>query len=213
LKLLHKLTYRIIILAISGFMCLAGYGQSDTLYADDGSILAVGTLEDGLKTGWWISYYPDGNVKSHGTFKNGFKVGEWTWYHPNSRISSIEIWKAGVYDRGKYWDENGKPSDIYEVLTNPQYPGGIEAFTQMISENIIYPEEVYDEGIEGRVVLEFTITAGGRLVNPVVKEPAHPELDEEALRAVQLSGTWTPAKFHDLRVPSRYEIPITFALQ
>jgi TonB family protein len=188
-------------------------GQRDTLYSEDGTVQEVGILRDGLKNGYWVSYYPDGELRSEGNFEDGYRVGQWRWYHENGKLCSIEKWRNGIYWKGQYWDSEGNQSDITEVLTHPEYPGGIEAFTNMIIENIKYPEKVLEEGVEGRVVLTFHITPSGKLVNPVVKKRAHPELDKEALRVIQLSDLWIPAEFHGVKTFSKYTFPITFALQ
>jgi TonB family protein len=208
-----SLLRKFILFAI-GIACIStGYGQSDTMYFDSGAVKGAGDLKDGYKDGIWVSYFEDGAVRSKGPFNMGFREGEWIWYHENGMVCAIEQWKGGIYRRGEYWDNEGKQSDISEVLSHPEYPGGIEAFTRLIAENIVYPERVKLEGIEGRVVLRFQISPGGRLVNPVITKPAHPELDREALRVVQLSGEWIPAEFHGMKTVSQYTFPITFALQ
>ena len=206
-------SYLIFLLVFASFVCIdTVHGQADTLYSADGSVLEVGELVDGFKDGEWLSYYPNGNIRSKGLFKNGFRVGEWTWYHENGTICSMEKWKKGIYKKGDYWDPDGKQSDISEVLTNPEYPGGMEAFTKMIVEKIEYPEEAIDKGLEGRVVLKFRINSRGELVNPEVAEKAHPKLDKEALRVVQLSDLWIPAEFHGVKTTTSYTFPISFAL-
>lgn len=82
----------------------------------------------------------------------------------------------------------------------------------MIVEKIEYPEEAIDKGLEGRVVLKFRINSRGELVNPVIAERAHPKLNTEALRVVQLSDLWIPAEFHGVRTSTSYTFPISFAL-
>lgn len=209
-----RITYRIALLLLAGLLSPEnGYGQADTLYAVDGSLKEVGTLVDGFKDGLWIAYYPGGSMKARGSFDMGYKTGQWIWYHENGEVSSVEKWNRGRYRQGSYWDDQGNPSDISEVFTDPQYPGGIEAFTKMIVENIRYPEEIVEKGLEGRVVLEFRISSNGRLVNPKPIESAHPELDREAIRVVLLSDLWIPATFHGKRTSSSYTFPISFALQ
>lgn len=206
-------SYRYISLAVLGLFCLcAAYGQGDTLRYTNGSY-EVGVILDGLKDGQWNSYYADGSLRAEGSFDLGLREGQWIWYHENGRTKAIEKWKNGMYRKGHYWDDLGHESDISVALTNPEYPGGIQAFTRLISDNLVYPEQVQNEGVEGRVVLQFQISASGRLINPVVAEPVHPELEEEALRVIQLSDRWTPAEFHGVRTTTQYTFPISFALQ
>ncbi|MEZ5072376.1 MAG: TonB family protein [Bacteroidales bacterium] len=210
----HPGRFSILLIAalLGGFLSRVN-AQCDTLFSSTGAVLEIGMLEDGFKDGLWTAYHPDGSIRSEGEFDNGIKHGTWTWYHANGQVSSVEKWKKGSYKKGKYWDENGQPSDISVVLTDAAYPGGLQAFRKLIAENVAYPEQVLDLGIEGRVVLTFQINSQGRVVNPVVKETAHPQLDQEAIRVVQLSDAWTPATFHGEYTATTFTFPITFALQ
>lgn len=187
-------------------------GPDNTVHNRDGSY-EVGTLADGLKDGYWKSFYQSGKIRSEGKFEMGVRTGQWIWYHDNGRTKAVELWKDGIYAEGKYWDRRGKKSDIREALTTPEYPGGIEAFSRMIAENIRYPEALMMEGVEGSVLVEFRIGPSGRVLRPVVLESVHPALDQEALRVVGLSGKWIPSEFHGVRTTTRYTIPITFALK
>lgn len=187
-------------------------GPENTVHNRDGSY-EVGVLVDGLKDGSWKSYFENGKIRSEGKFEMGVRTGQWIWYHRNGRTLAVESWKDGIYIEGEYWDKRGRNSDISEALTTPEYPGGIEAFSRMISENIRYPDAISMEGIEGSVLVEFRIGPSGRILNPVVKESVHPALDQEALRVVNLSGKWIPSEFHGVRTTTRYIIPITFALR
>jgi TonB family protein len=211
---LRKISYRIWLIVLSGLIWTgSALAQTDTLYDADGNVSETGTMVDGYKDGLWMAYYPGGQVKAKGSFDRGYKTGQWIWYHENGEISSVEKWNRGIYKQGQYWDDKGNPSDISEVFTDPQYPGGIEAFTRMITENIQYPEDVMSQGLEGRVVLKFRIDSNGRLVNPKPISTGHPELEKEAMRVVMLSDRWVPATFHGKRTSSMYTFPITFALQ
>jgi TonB family protein len=212
--MMNKSIYRSAILMVAGLICLSeAFSQVDTLYSSDHKISEIGTFVDGFKHGHWKSYYPDGTLEAEGKFRHGLRTGVWTWYHDNGVMSSLEEWQGGRYISGEYWDSSGNPSDVYEVLTHAEYPGGIEKFKRMISKSIIYPEDILEEGIEGRVILEFQINHRGELVNPVVTEQVHPALDEEALRVLNLSNLWIPAKFHGESIAIQLTMPIYFALE
>lgn len=211
--MLRRVSYRVLMTVVTLLLCVAMVaGQEDTLHNADGSY-ETGLLKDGFKDGYWMSYYPDGCVRSEGNFEEGVRVGQWIWYHANGKTKGIEKWKNGMYAKGAYWDDEGSKSDISEVLSSPEYPGGMEAFKQMIASNLRYPESVQLEGVEGCVVLQFQICANGELIRPQVTKNAHPQLDEEALRVIQLSDAWIPGEFHGRKTTTRYTFPITFALQ
>ena len=211
--MVKKTSYRILLILILGMgLIVSASPRNDTLRYADGAY-AVGVLEEGLKDGIWRSYYSDGALHSEGRFDHGLRVGSWIWYHENGRKKAVEEYVGGLYKEGEYWDDRGHKSDISVALTSPEYPGGMEAFTQLISENLVYPENVLEEGVEGSVVLQFQVSALGRVINPVVASSVHPELDKEALRVIQLSERWIPAEFHGKKTTTQYTFPITFALK
>jgi TonB family protein len=77
-----------------------------------------------------------------------------------------------------------------------------------------YPKKCIDDQIQGRVVLQFTISTSGEVTDVTVLRGVCPELDEEAVRAVKESPIWTPGKTEDGKVvPVSFVFPIVFALR
>jgi len=107
-------------------------------------------------------------------------------------------------------DENVPLMGIVERF--PEYPGGEEALYKLISENLIYPQEVKNKGIEGRVVISFFIEEDGSLTNFTILRSAHPLLDEEALRAAKLMPKWKAGTQRGKPVRVQYQIPVIFSL-
>ena len=54
--------------------------KSHTQYHKDGSVWAVGHLQDGAMTGYWEWFRKDGMISRSGHFENGHQVGEWITY-------------------------------------------------------------------------------------------------------------------------------------
>jgi antitoxin component YwqK of YwqJK toxin-antitoxin module len=54
--------------------------QPHTQYHKDGSVWAVGHLQDGATTGYWEWFRKDGTKSRSGHFENGHQVGEWITY-------------------------------------------------------------------------------------------------------------------------------------
>ena len=48
-------------------------------------------------------------------------------------------------------------------IERPQYPGGLEALAQFLSENVKYPEVAEAYGVEGKVVMDFVVEKDGSL--------------------------------------------------
>ncbi len=94
----------------------------------------------------------------------------------------------------------------------PVYPGGESALYAFISKETKYPEEAREQGITGKVFVQFIVEKDGSVDSVWVKRSAHPLLDAEALRVVQLMDGWKPATQNDKPVRVTYMLPISFAM-
>ena len=110
-------------------------------------------------------------------------------------------------------DEEGT-GKIYDVVEEmPQFPGGTDALVTFLQNNIVYPPEAEEKGIEGRVVVTFIIEKDGSVNDVEVASPVHELLDSEAIRVVKSMKGWTTGKQNGKPVRVKYTLPITFRLQ
>jgi len=94
--------------------------------------------------------------------------------------------------------------------TMPQFPGGAVKMMSFLAENIKYPENAKNNGVEGRVIVTFVIDKEGNVKSPEVVHSIDPELDAEAVRVVSTMPKWTPGTQDGKPVDAKYTIPITF---
>lgn len=110
-----------------------------------------------------------------------------------------------------------KPSgkDAHENLEDqdPSFPGGDLACMEWLRDNIKYPAEAIEKGIEGRVIVTFVVTKDGKITNAEVVRSSDPLLNEEALRVLHSMPDWIPAKRNGQNVDLQYTLPLTFRLQ
>lgn len=113
---------------------------------------------------------------------------------------------AELYEKAK------AAADRAMIETLPEFPGGREALMDFLSQNIIYPKKAEDAGIQGRVIISFTVSENGSIINPVVKQSVNPDLNAEALRLIKKMPRWIPgtSKGKDISVNS--ELPFNFRL-
>jgi len=97
----------------------------------------------------------------------------------------------------------------------PTFNGGDPTveFRKYIFQNLRYPEIAAENGISGRVIVQFAISSKGKLVDAVVVVPVDAALDKEAIRVVMASPPWTPGKQRGKPVKVLYTFPINFVLQ
>lgn len=92
---------------------------------------------------------------------------------------------------------------IYESAdVPPEFPGGKEAMTQWITNNIKYPAAAKKDNIKGLVTVTFVVEKTGSLSEVTVKKDVGGGCGAEAVRAIKLMPTWIPGqiKNEDKRV-------------
>jgi protein TonB len=109
--------------------------------------------------------------------------------------------------------EEEKVYNIAVIEQQPMFPGGQEAMYKWLSEHINYPAAASEEGVQGRVVVEFIITKTGAVENVHVVRGRHPALDKEAVRVVKAMPKWTPGRNNGQAVKVTYTLPVSFKLQ
>ena len=100
-----------------------------------------------------------------------------------------------------------------EVEVSPEFAGGMEAMSQYLAENIQYPEQAKNDGVEGRVMVGFVVEKDGSITDAEVLRGIGGGCDEEALRVVNAMPNWTPGKQNGEAVRTRFNLPVVFKLQ
>jgi periplasmic protein TonB len=111
-------------------------------------------------------------------------------------------------------DELDEEQIFVVVEKMPGFGGGdSNAFREYIARNLRYPEVAAENGIQGRVFVQFVVEADGRVSNVQVVRGVDPALDREAIRVVQGSPRWTPGEQRGKPVRVSFTFPIIFVLQ
>jgi TonB family protein len=131
----------------------------------------------------------------------------------NKDSDTITIANKGNSKSGNGFDINGDSASLYVYIDNyPEFPGGIGALNNFISQNVIYPGQAEKQRIQGKVIVQFMVTKNGEVRNIVIKKSIHPLLDKEALRVVGMFPRWKPARRKGLPINLQYTLPICFKL-
>ncbi len=100
------------------------------------------------------------------------------------------------------------------VEEKPKFQGGDQNdFTKWVSSHIDYPEIAKENGVQGRVTLQFTVDTDGSVKNVSVLRGVDASLDKEAVRVVSSSPKWTPGRQRNKSVKVRYTFPVIFQLK
>jgi protein TonB len=100
------------------------------------------------------------------------------------------------------------------VEQKPTFNGGdANDFAKWVNSRLVYPEVAKDNGVEGRVVLQFTIGKDGRLQDVKVLSAPDESLANEAVRVVSSSPKWEPGRQRDRAVKVSYTFPVIYRLR
>ncbi|MBN3584675.1 energy transducer TonB [Algoriphagus aestuarii] len=101
---------------------------------------------------------------------------------------------------------------LEEVDVMPMPPGGMPGLMKFMSENMKYPEQAKEKGIEGVVIVSFVVKKDGSIANPVVMKGIGAGCDEEALRVVKAFPNWTPGEKNGEKVNTQMQLPVKYKL-
>ena len=100
------------------------------------------------------------------------------------------------------------------VEQKPSFQGGdANEFSKWVNSRLVYPEIAKENGVQGRVTLQFTVNADGSVSNVKVLRGVDSALDKEAVRVVSSSPKWTPGRQRDRAVKVTYIFPVIFQLR
>lgn len=104
-----------------------------------------------------------------------------------------------------------EPFIIVEQM--PKFQGGdLEAFRRWVQGKIQYPSIAAENGIQGRVVLQFVIEKDGSLSSVQVLQTPDASLSQEASRVLNQSPKWTPGKQRNMAARVKFTLPVEFRL-
>lgn len=104
-------------------------------------------------------------------------------------------------------------SVVFEVVEEmPDFPGGMKALMEYLSQNIKYPAEAHAKGIQGRVIVSFIVKKDGSISDIKVVRSVDPYLDKEAERVIAAMPAWKPGKQRGQAVNVRFTVPVAFRL-
>ena len=108
-------------------------------------------------------------------------------------------------------EEEAIPFQLVEE--KPSFNGGdANEFSKWVNSRLVYPEIAKENGVQGRVTLQFTVNADGSVSNVKVLRGVDSSLDKEAVRVVSSSPKWKPGKQRDRAVKVTYTFTVIFQL-
>ncbi len=109
-------------------------------------------------------------------------------------------------------EEEPVPFSLLEET--PLFNGQSEGeFAKWVDGRLVYPESAKSAGIQGKVLVSFTVNSNGKVTDVKVIKGADDSLDAEAVRVVSQSPDWTPGRIDGKNVSVTYTFPVIFSLK
>jgi TonB family protein len=157
--------------------------------------------------------YQNGVLVQQKTYTNGLLHGLHKTYLENGKLRRQDVYEKDSLVSGNCYDINGNDTAWFAYEIAASFPGGKSSLIQYLSKNLKYPREATKQGIDGTVMVAFTIDKNGNLQDISIAKAVHPLLDEEALRVVKAMPLWTPAKMDGKLVKMKLRLPVAFRLE
>lgn len=185
------------------------YKLSDILLAN------LSTTSDNslLETGGMIHIAAVSSNNENCKIKDGQKIE--IGFPTKSKKDDMQLFNGDRENNRINW-QVGSSTDLNQVFqvadVQPQFPGGDQKMMQFISKNIKYPSRAIELGIQGTVIIQFTIDREGYVRDANVLRGIDPECDREALNAVLQFPNFKPAQANGENVNIMFTLPISFRL-
>lgn len=101
-----------------------------------------------------------------------------------------------------------KVFDIAEEM--PSFKGNVN---EWLSKNLTYPAVAAENGVQGRVIVNFVVEKDGSISNVQVVRSVDPALDREAVNTVKRMPKWNPGMNNGQPARVKFTLPVTFRLQ
>lgn len=92
----------------------------------------------------------------------------------------------------------------------PMYPKGNNGLITDIQSNVVYPQEAQNKGLEGIVIVSFTITDKGAIKNVGIDRSLGEPLDQAAMDVMKKLKPWYPAEMNGEPTDVNLKVLVTF---
>ena len=97
---------------------------------------------------------------------------------------------------------------VFLVSDDPSY-----FLEKWVYQYLKYPKYAVENGIQGRVLVDFVIDEDGNVKDVKVSRSIHTSLDEEAVRVISASPKWRPGRHRGKKVKVAMTVPVDFRLE
>lgn len=124
-------------------------------------------------------------------------------FHPNE----VSVKRGPAYDDVVSMND----CDIRPIFYNSENPN--QFLEKWVYQYLKYPQSAVDEGVQGRVIVDFIVDKEGKVTDVTVVRSVDQRLDDEAVRVISASPKWKPGYVNGKKVRTSMTIPVEFRLE
>ena len=167
--------------------------------------------------------FTTGRYPEHGTSRDSYDIID---------FDGMEKELEYIYSYTSALCNGPRPLFRNDSVTKPETPVGVIAYSDVdvkpmflnspdprtfmekwVYQYLKYPKYAVDNGIQGRVLVDFIIDETGKVTDVKVSRGVHAALDDEAVRVVSASPKWRPARHRGKKVRVALTVAVDFKLQ
>lgn len=167
--------------------------------------------------------FTTGRYPEHGTNRDSFEIIDFEGMEKEleyiySYVSSLCNGPRPLFRNDSITSTPSKPGVMAysDVDVKPMFLNSPDPRTFMekwVYQYLKYPSYAVENGIHGRVLVDFIIDETGKVTDVRVSRGVHTSLDEEALRVVSASPKWRPGRHQGKKVRVALTVAVDFKLQ
>lgn len=166
--------------------------------------------------------FTTGRYPEHGTGRDTFSLVDFAGMEREleyifSYVLHLANGQRPLFHGSKETKEE-RPVGVYaysDVEVKPMFLNSADPRTFMerwVYQYLKYPAYAVENGIQGRVMVDFIIDEKGEVRDVKVSRGVHQTLDDEAVRVVSASPKWRPARHHGKKAKVAMTIAVDFKL-
>ncbi len=156
-------------------------------------------------------WFDNGAMSAGGYLLRDTLYQKWKYYNPFGALTAVVNYNKGKIIGKEYYNTDGTPladtADTEASFTK----GGASGWRNYLGRAATWPPRLrLVNTSKVTLVVHFYINEEGKLMEPRIENPVHPELDRVALDAFKGSPKWVPARQFNRNVKQLFRQPLTF---
>jgi len=135
----------------------------------------------------------------------------------NVEATETTVVEPVVFESNTKREEVVEEEEVFVVVEDmPTFQGkDSSTFREWIAKNLVYPTVAAENGVSGRVLVQFAVNSRGEIADVKVIRSVDPALDREAVRVISSCprGLWKPGMQAGKPVKVQFTFPVNFVLQ